>query len=753
MSSIGRSRVRLSKLGQPPVIAIFALLATVQAQLSRAAEAGFERLFNLDIEQLSNIPVNTVSNVNENLRDAPSTTIVLTRAQLAARGYRNLTQIFDDLPGMDVVRPYGDVYFANYWRGIHNNLGSPYLLLLDGVVQNDLYYNNADIMAALSLSAVDRIEIVYGPASVVYGANALAGVVNIITRHEAIDEGFHSAGEVKTGSFGSRIGDVFASVGHKAWDASVSARYDYGQVDDRYTNDYEWTQDHYYADPQLWGGFSAYGNYGQFNSAHRNSAVDFRLGWRDTVLTLQQFTLNSGFGSEYPADIAQNFAWWGKSADSISLSNKQAFSDKLFGKTLLRYRTNALHKPSDFLEAYNQPAIASQPTDSGIERVLRYSLWDISNDSTSVTQDLEWNASQQWKFNGGIKVEKKDLQKAARISYGPTVVAETANPASYDFPSQPLSDPVTGNRTTTTDKGIYGLATWRIPKNFADADTHILNAGIRVDDNSFYGSETSFRGGYVSHYGDFTAKLMAIGESYQEPTPRALYSGWAGSGSDPDLDPETASTTEISFEYTQPEYSALISLYEMHMKNAIVNFSGGAANAGESRFNGVDMHLNRLVTLASGEWLRLWAYYSWLDTDVLNTMEGVNSPLGDTSPHKLHLGLMLPLEERWQASIRSRYYSARKTVSSNPVGEVKGYATADINLRYQVSAKEGLNVALSVENMFDKRYFHPGVRQADAGVLPGEFDQDGVWQGSDGYFNSLLPQEGRGIFLSLMWDQ
>lgn len=725
------------------------MTSVAYAATTHAAGLGFEGLFDLDLQQLSNITVSSVSNTDETLRDAPSTTIVLTRDQLLFRGYRNLSQIFDDLPGMDVVRPYGDVYFANYWRGIRNNLGSPFLLLLDGVVQNDLYYNSAEVMVAMPVNAVDRIEVVYGPASVVYGANAFAGVINIITRHASPEKGVHSSGEIRAGSFGTRIGDVFASVAGEEGRASLAARYDVGQMDDRNNDAYEWTRDQYYGDPALWGGFATHGDLGSYDSPHRNSALDLRVGRGNTTFVAQHFLVNSGYGSEYPADRAQNHASWQRLSEMVYLTHRQTFNDSLEGNTLLGYRNTGLDKPSDFLEAFDVV------TDDGVERRLAYSLWNIVNRSTFVSQDMSWALSDQWHFTGGVKAEWKDLQKAASVHYGAGVAPDEADPATYPYPGWPSNDTVNNNRENTTDKSLYALATWRLPGHLFESDTHLLNAGFRVDDNSIFGSETSLRGGWVSHYGDLTVKLMAVGDSYQTPTPRVMFSGWAGSGSDPDLEPETARTTELSAEYVQPLYMVLVSAYQMDSANAIINFPSGAANAGEARTQGVDVHFKRRFDLPNGEWLRMTVYYSYLDVEELTASDMVTlySPFADTSRHKAHFTMLWPFADGWWLSFRSRYYEDRETIETNPAERVKGYSTADANLTYKYSAKDPLRWTLSVENLFNRRYFHPGVRQADAGFSQGQFDDDGVWHGSDGYFNSLLPQEGRGVFLSVQWDQ
>src|SRR5581483_9357657 len=132
------------------------------------SETPEEPLAGLSLEQLMVLPVVSVSRAAEPLGQAPATVIVLTRRDLEDRGYGDLSEMLDDLPGMDVVRPRGATLFKSYWRGFRNNVGSPYLLLLDGVVLNHLYFQTDDVMAALPISDIDRVEIVYGPASAVY---------------------------------------------------------------------------------------------------------------------------------------------------------------------------------------------------------------------------------------------------------------------------------------------------------------------------------------------------------------------------------------------------------------------------------------------------------------------------------------------------------------------------------------------------------------------------------------------------------
>jgi outer membrane receptor for ferrienterochelin and colicins len=140
-------------------------------------------LADLDITNLINIPVFSASKFEQKPSEAPSSTTVITSEEIKRYGYRTLGDILKSVPGFYVS------YDRNYQflgaRGV--NLGdynSRILLLVDGHrINNDLtdgaYIDTAFV---LDVDLIDRIEIVRGPGSVLYGDNAFFGVINVITR-------------------------------------------------------------------------------------------------------------------------------------------------------------------------------------------------------------------------------------------------------------------------------------------------------------------------------------------------------------------------------------------------------------------------------------------------------------------------------------------------------------------------------------------------------------------------------------------
>lgn len=155
--------------------------------------------------------VASVSKTAETLRDAPATVEVITSDEIRRRGYLDLEQVLHDLPGFDISRDNGQIYSSFYQRGFRSNNTDRNLLLVDGMEQNDLASNIVYLSRQYALSNVDRVEVLYGPAATMYGANAYTGVINIITEdpEDLIPGGrFGYAGQAGGGSFATRFADV-----------------------------------------------------------------------------------------------------------------------------------------------------------------------------------------------------------------------------------------------------------------------------------------------------------------------------------------------------------------------------------------------------------------------------------------------------------------------------------------------------------------------------------------------------------------
>ena len=163
-------------------------------------------LLNLSLEQLMNVKVVTATGYLQTATEAPSTITVITAQQIRERGYEQLEDALRDVPGIDLIHINGYAPTLIYFRGMYGAENLRALLMIDGIVENNILGTNDMAGPAYSLHNVERIEIIWGPASALYGANAFGGVINIITKKGGDIDGVHA--EQGYGSFNTRFEKV-----------------------------------------------------------------------------------------------------------------------------------------------------------------------------------------------------------------------------------------------------------------------------------------------------------------------------------------------------------------------------------------------------------------------------------------------------------------------------------------------------------------------------------------------------------------
>lgn len=159
------------------------LLSLLFISSIKANEYNFDLMndiFDLDLEQLQQIRVNSASKTSQNLNLTPAKMIVITKEQIEQRGYKGLDDLLNDLPAVQILN-HADSGIMNQ-IGIRGIMGNNYFKILqDGIEINQ---TDGEIMSTsmqYPLFGVERVEILYGAASVIYGADSMSGVINIIS--------------------------------------------------------------------------------------------------------------------------------------------------------------------------------------------------------------------------------------------------------------------------------------------------------------------------------------------------------------------------------------------------------------------------------------------------------------------------------------------------------------------------------------------------------------------------------------------
>ena len=143
-----------------------------------------QMLFDLSLEDLMNIEIVSATQKAQNITEAPSVITVITSTQIKERGYLSVAEALNSTAGFDIIK---DHFQPNAGiRGINGGLRSwsrLFKVMVDG--QSISLRSNSDNYLDASLvpiEAIDKIEIIRGPNSALYGKNAFLGVINIITK-------------------------------------------------------------------------------------------------------------------------------------------------------------------------------------------------------------------------------------------------------------------------------------------------------------------------------------------------------------------------------------------------------------------------------------------------------------------------------------------------------------------------------------------------------------------------------------------
>ena len=165
---------------------------------------------DLSLDSLLNLQVVTASRKAESLKDAPSNISVITQDQIENWGARSLDDVMRRIAGFTVVHDRDEIVYAS--RGNVSDNNSKYLILIDGHNLNSTENFGPANIGRLpnDLSNIKRIEIIKGPGSMIWGASALAGVINLISKdaNDLDDKAHVSAyvGQDSTEGFNFQVG-------------------------------------------------------------------------------------------------------------------------------------------------------------------------------------------------------------------------------------------------------------------------------------------------------------------------------------------------------------------------------------------------------------------------------------------------------------------------------------------------------------------------------------------------------------------
>jgi len=174
-------------------------------------------LTNLSVDDLINVQVTTVARRGQKLSETAAATFVITQEDIRRSGATTIPDLLRMVPGLDVAQVNGNIWAISA-RGFSGRWANKLLVMIDGrsvysPLHGGVLWRTHDTL----FDDIDRIEVTRGPGGTLWGANALNGIINIVTKHPAETQGAYataSSGINEGTTIGARYGGRLGDSGH-----------------------------------------------------------------------------------------------------------------------------------------------------------------------------------------------------------------------------------------------------------------------------------------------------------------------------------------------------------------------------------------------------------------------------------------------------------------------------------------------------------------------------------------------------------
>ena len=232
-----RKSHRKWKSSLPWLLLFFIFIGQLAAQQTDPLDD--EDLFEMSLEELMEIEISVASRKATTRRESPGIVTVITRDEIQKSGARDLVDILKLVPGFDVGFDTAGAYGVAI-RGIWANEGKV-LVLMDGVPLNDEMYGTFQYGHHIPVDVIERIEIMRGPGSAMYGDSAELGVISIKTikptkENDVFVSTTYSRMEE---TFGSKNVTTFYGTKKDDFSLSIISHYGRGNFTDRTSDNYD----------------------------------------------------------------------------------------------------------------------------------------------------------------------------------------------------------------------------------------------------------------------------------------------------------------------------------------------------------------------------------------------------------------------------------------------------------------------------------------------------------------------------------
>lgn len=690
-------------------------------------EAATGELAGMDLEQLLNITVATKT-VALSLEEVPSIVTVVTREQIDRYGYRNIAEALADVSGLYVIDDTS-VYDVAI-RGIHAGPSSYSRIakfMIDGrPVQ---YLTNGGALLGgeyIPMEVVERIEIIRGPASTLYGANAYLGVVNVVTRKLPEDVGF-----------GGRIGGNYEHIVNNPGGSGSG-----------------------YAAMRLFEESRPLELMLSFSGAYRD------LSGLEAPRTSPEYETYRGQTSE--DHIRAPLSGYGKASwDTQKVGRLELAGVWQRLDSEVRFGENGTFNESDHLARDNHGAFIDYYlplVEEHVELNPAETVWDVWTSEKKASDNLNFHAWGRWNNSGTrddemfdvvSEIVRRDRDAESRELGLELDYTKGLNNLLVGFEMQRLED--SGDhirlRVPNTDDWRYRAEP---PDSFeynsVGAFSQLvlfpiervgLTTGFRYDASDQFSSFLSERAGLVLKIMDGLYTKLLFGTSYMPPAPDQLQSIpltlQGGIEGNSDLEAQTAKTLEMQIGFKPLEQlETNLSGYYTEVENRIDFVRNGqilqAVNLSGSTSYGIDADIKLTILPFFSNTQFSWqntavgdpseSMYAW-DLAYGEDAEGGKRPPGYPEiMAKIRIGATFP-QYYFEVSTGFDFYGSRKSSIANIIENGESYTLPpyhdfDLHIRtveVELFRDRPTDLALHLLNIFDERHSEGGYKGVDTPSL------------------------------------
>lgn len=647
--------MQTSRVHHALTAALALVILSLSVSLGAAGQAAESTAVGEELLLFQDIPsVFSASKYEQKVTEAPSAVSIVTAAEIRKYGYRTLADLLRSMRSFHLS--FERTNEALGVRGFNRpgDSNSRVLLLVNGHRVNDNIFQGATTGTAflLDVDLIERVEVVRGPSSSIYGTSAFFAVVNVITRRGRDLQGAEVAAEAGSHetwrgrlSYGERFaGGLEMLLSGTRYESDGNGRLYYPEFDSPDTNN----------------GIAEDADRDQFHSLFaRLSMLDFTL--EGAFIDRQKRVPTAPFGTVFndTRTRGENQQAYGR------LVYEHRFAGQWDVQATGSY--NLFHSDGDF-------------------------VYDFSEDATPFFVVNKDEFRGEW-WEGSFQLSKRFLERHRVILGG-----EYQNNFRQDLKNYDL-EVYLNSRNSSDLWGVY------LQDEVQLLDNLILNFGVRRDRYDSFGGTTNPRLALIYNpLAKSTIKLL-YGEAFRAPNAfeRHYHDGLATQKPNPDLQPEKIKTYELVLEqYLGDHLRAVVSGFYYEIDD-LINLSLDPAdgllvfdNLDEVEATGTEFELE-------GKWgsgLEGRVSYTWQETKDRST----DKLLSNSPRHLAKLNLVLPLVgEKLLLGIEEQYTSKRKTVLRNATG---GYAVTNLTL-FSRQLLKGLDASASIYNLFDKKFSDP----------------------------------------------